>query len=106
MANAIIKKAVDHLKTVGIDAFENDYVAVDKDYSSIYLNTTHKYDEKGNEIEEHLYDALELSVPLRRSISKTSADMGMQYWHERGLEFSWSFHPDRGTRISILTSRA
>jgi hypothetical protein len=106
MANAIIKKAVEILKSEGIDAFDNDYIAVDEDFNSIFLNTKMRHHAAGDEAGEKLLKALAISVPLSRAIGATSADMGMQHWHERGLEFSWSYHPDRGSRISILASKA
>ncbi len=105
MANAIIKKAVEHLKSEGIDALNDQYVAVDKDYNSLFLTTKSRWDDKGTETGNHVYKGLEISLPLRRAIAETSSDLGTLHWHERGLEFSWSYHPDRGVILYVLVSR-
>ena len=104
MANAIIKKAYEKLLTLGIDALDNRYVAVDPNFTSLFMNSRHEFDDQ-KFILGQVTSALEVSLPLERAILSTYADAGVQNWYERGLDFSWTYHKERGMRISVLVSR-
>ena len=104
MANAIIKKAYDQLLTLGIDALDNRYVAVDPNFTSLFMNSKSQFDDQKH-ILGQVTGALEISLPLERAILSTYADAGVQNWHERGLDFSWTYHAERGMRLSVLVSK-
>ena len=105
MSNARIKKAVEYLKSVDIDCFDNRYVAVDPEFNSLFLSTMNSNSAPGDEAQAHVYKALEVSEPLARSIQHTTAMAGTKHWHEKGLEFSWHYHPEIGLNLSVLAER-
>jgi hypothetical protein len=106
MANAQIKKAADYLKRLEIDVFNDEYIAVDPDYNSLFLSTKGSNNAGGNNAERLVYEALEITVPLQRAIQHTTAMAGTKNWHEKGLEYSWHYHPEIGLNLSVLAAKA
>lgn len=106
MANAQIKKAVEFLKGVELDVFNDEYVAVDPEFNSLFLGTKGSNSAGGNNAERLVFEALEMTIPLRRSIQHTTAMAGTKYWHEKGLEYSWHYHPEIGLNLSVLSAKA
>lgn len=105
MAVIKIKDAAEALKAAGIDVFDNKYVAGDEDFHSLFFSSHSGNDSKGNQIQWEVYEALKVSEPLRRAISHTTAMSGTKNWYEKGLDYSWHYHPEIGLNLTVLTSR-
>lgn len=106
MSVVTIKQAADALGAMGVDVFNNQFIAVDPEFHSLFLSTGSDGNRAGDEAQMQVYQALQVSEPLLRAIGHTTSMSGTKSWYEKGLDYSWHYHPEIGLNLSVLTSRS
>ena len=73
------------------------YLSVDPDGQSAHFS----YHHTGADMFRVFEVMMGFSEPLKQAIASTNAMQGTRTWSERGMNFSWAYHPDNGLNLSI-----
>jgi hypothetical protein len=77
------------------------HLVLSDDGSSLHLHVKDEYEQI---LRTQLFKVLAFSEPLKQSIATTNSLAGNKTWAERGLNISWTYHPQNGLNMDILVA--